>query len=246
MDVDAWRYQPEFRINVLINGTSAGDAVKVMLSPAAAAVCRNYGVITRAVPGGLVAYMRQHPNGITWVPAADLTQPVTFTFWLVISHAVDFFDAGTQRFGRHIIYANNLSAAGAIDSNLAGNTVQLTAAAAAGNAERGALSTFLLSAAVTPGDYTTFRAGRIAAGAPVSFTVNNPVAPAQSSVGLDVSLLPKGAYVIRLEGGAPVQERVVFDQLASGSEVNGIIEIYKDAWHMAPQPREYSINFLST
>lgn len=246
MDVYAWRYQPEFRIGVLINGASAGDAVKVMLSPAAAAVCRNYGVITRAVPGGLIAYMRQHRSGVTWVPAVELTQPITFTFWLIISHTVNFFNTGNRRFGRHIFYANNLSAAGVIDSNLAANRVRLTAVANAGNAERGALSTFLLSADIIPGDYNTFRAGKIVAGAPVSFTVNDPVAATQSNVGLDVSLLPKGAYVVRLEGGVPVQERVVFDQQANGSTTNGIIEIYKDAWHMAPQPREYRINFLST
>ncbi len=246
MEKIVWRYQPEFRISIKINGTDAADAVKVVPAPSFPTPFKNYGVLTRNVPGGAVAYVRQFKQGAGWVPEVNLTAANTFTFWLYLQRKVDFFNNGSQRFGRQILYANNLSAAGAIDSNLAANVVQLTTAAAAGDTERGALSTFLLSSAVNPGDFTAFKAGKIAAGAPVSFSVNTPVAPTQTSVGLDVSAMPKGAYIVRLEGGAPVQERVIFDQVASGSAVNGIIEIYKDAWQLGPQPREYSINFLST
>ena len=251
MEKIVWRYTPEFRISIRVNGNDPGETFRLRPSPASAETIRNYGLLTRAVPGGLVAYMKQHHNGIAWVPAAPITQPILFSFWLMLANgkpfpSIDFFEQGTQQLGRKIFYANNLSAAGAIDANLAANTVVLTAAAAAGNAERGALSGFLLSKRVTPGAFTQIRAGKIAAGGPVSFTLNNPIAATQETVGLDLRLLPKGAYVVRLEGGAPVEERVVFDQQAVGGEVSGMIDLYKNAWHMAPQPREYTINFLST
>ncbi|MBO9150665.1 hypothetical protein ACFOTA_00475 [Chitinophaga sp. GCM10012297] len=251
MEKIVWRYIPEFRISIRINGADPGETFRLRPSPASAETVRNYGLLTRTVPGGLVAYMKQHHNGVTWVPAAPITQPILFSFWLTVNSgqpfpSIDFFETGAQQLGRKIFYANNLSAAGAIDANLAANTVVLTAAAAAGNAEQGALSGLLLSKRVTPGAFTQIRAGKIAAGAPVSFTLNDPIAATQESVGLDLRLLPGGAYVVRLEGGAPVEERVVFDQRAAGGEVSGMIDIYKNVWHMAPQPREYSINFLST
>lgn len=246
MEVHAWRYHPEFRINVLVNGESAGDTVTIIPSPAASAVFRNYGVLTRAVPGGLVAYVKQHRAGVVWQPAVALTQATAFPFWLSIQQQVDFFASGTRRFGRQILYANNLNASGAIDSSVVGNTVRLSAAADAGDAERGALSTFILSTNVNAGAFTALRAGKIAAGAPVGFSINEPITAQQTVTGIDISLHPKGSYIVRLEGGAPVQERVIFDQQAAGSNTNGIIEIYKDAWLMAPQPREYSINLLST
>ncbi len=251
MEKIVWRYIPEFRVSIRVNGADAGDAVRLRPSPASADSIRNYGLLTRATPGGLTAYMKQHHNGVSWVPAVPITQPVLFSFWLTLANgapfpSIDFFEQGAQQLGRKIFYANNLSAAGAIDANLAGNTVALTAAADAGNAENGALSGLLLSKQVAPGEYTQIRAGKIAPGAPVSFTLNTPVAATQESVGLDLRRLPGGAYVVRLEGGTPLEERVVFDQRAAGGAVSGMIDIYKNAWHMAPQPREYSINFLST
>lgn len=246
MNVIAWRYHAEFRIRMQINGTDAGDDVIVKQSLSTAETFRNYGVLTRPVPGGLVAFVRQHHNGVSWVPATPIALPIVFAFRLMFRDKPDFFDSGVQTFGSMIFYANNLNAAGAIDSNLAGNVVRLTAAAAVGNAERGALSTNVLSANFDAGDYTALRAGKITAGAAVSFSINNPIAADQTSAGFDLSLSPKGAYVVRLEGGSPVQERVVFDQPAIGAGAAGIIEIYKDAWHMDPQPREYSINFLSS
>lgn len=246
MNVIAWRYHPEFRIRIQINGTDAGDDVIVKQSPSGADAFRNYGILTRPAPGGLVAFVRQHHNGVNWVPATPIALPVVFIFRLLLRNKPDFFDDGAQRFGSMIFYANNLNAAGAIDSNLAGNVVRLTAAAAVGNAERGALSTNVLSTSFDAGDYTALQAGKITAGAAVSYSINDPIAADQTSAGFDLSLSPKGAYVVRLQGGSPVQERVVFDQQAIGSDAAGIIEIYKDAWHIDPQPREYSINFLSS
>lgn len=246
MNVIAWRYHPEFRIRIQINGTDGGDDVILQPSPSGAEVFRNYGILTRPAPGGLVAFVRQHHNGVNWVPASPITIPVVFAFRFFIRSSPDFFDQGTQTFGSMIFYANNLNAAGAIDSNLAGNTVRLTAAAAAGDPERGALSTNVLSASFDPGDFTALRAGRITPGAAVAFSINHPIAAGHTTAGLDVSLLPKGAYVVRLEGGSPVEERVIFDQQAIATNTGGIIEIYKDAWQIAPQPREYSIDFLSS
>lgn len=251
METYAWRYHPEFMIRILVNGQDAGEAVKLLPAPASAGIMQNYGLLTRPVPGGLVGYVRQHRDGVNWVPAVDITEARGFAFWLIVQQGAefplpDFFDQGSQAFGRQIFYANNLSATGAIDSNLSGNVVVLTSAPVVGDTERGALSSYILSASVAPGDFTQFRAGRILAGAPQGFSITQPVAPTQSKVGLDLSLLPKGAYVIRLEGGSPVEERVFFDQQATGAAVNGIVEIYKDAWQAPPQPREYSIDFPST
>lgn len=250
MEKLVWRYIPEFRIRIRINNADPGDGVRLILSPLSEAAAANFGLLIRSSPGGLTAFCKQHHNGVTWVPATALTQPVQFTFWLIIDKAraalPDFFEQGTQQLGRRIFYASNLTAAGVIDANLAGNLVTLTATANAGNAENGALSGYLLSRKVTPGAFNQIRAGKIAAGAPVSFTLSEAVAPLQERVGLDLRPHPRGAYVVRLEGGAPLEEKVVFDQNAATADVCGVIDIFKQAWHLAPQPREYSINFQRT
>lgn len=250
MEKLVWRYTPEFRIRVRINNTDPGEAVSLALSPLSAATAASFGLLVRATPGGLTAFCRQHFNGVSWVPATALTQPVQFSFWLMIDKAraalPDFFEQGTQQLGRRIFYASNLSAAGVIDANLAGNVVALTAAANAGSTENGALSGYLLSHKIVPGAFNQIRAGKIAAGAPVSFTITETVTPLQDRTGLDLRPHPRGAYVVRLEGGTPLQEKVVFDQSAATANVCGVIDIFKQAWHLAPQPREYSINFQRT
>ena len=251
MEELAFRYQAEFNISVQVNGSPAGDAIEILPSPGSQQLLNNYGLLVKPIPGGAMVFVRQKLSGVNWVPSVTLTQPVKFSFWFIVRQGadvafLDFFKQGTQRFGRQILYTNNLSAAGVIDANLAGNVVSLTAGAAADNAERGALSNYIVSLQIAPGDYNMIRAGEIKAGAPVSFPISDPITAAQSSVSLDFRQLNKGAYVLRLEGAVPVQERVVFDQVAAGSEVNGVIDIHRDNWFMPAQPREYRINFLST
>lgn len=251
MEELAWRYHPEFNLFVLINGQPAGDVIEVIAAPSSEKVIDNYGLLIRPVPGGAMAYVRQKPSGANWVAAVDLMQPIKISFWLMVRQgtdiaALDFFELGSQRFGRQILYTDNLSASGAIDSNLVGNVVSLTAAPSAGNTERGALSTELLSAVIVAGDYTMIKAGKIVAGAAVSFPITDPISATQSNVSLDFRQQDKGAYVIRLEGAVPVQEHVMIDEKAVGSELCGIIDIHKTAWQLAAQPREYRINFSST
>jgi hypothetical protein len=251
MEELAWRYHPEFNISVLINNQPAGDAIEVIASPSSKKAIDNYGLLIRSVPGSAMTYVRQKPSGVNWVAAVDLTQPIKISFWLMVRQGtdiafLDFFELGSQRFGRQILYTDNLSAAGVIDANLVGNVVSLTAAPNAGNTERGALSNELLSTAIVPGDYTMIRAGKIVAGAAVSFPVTVPIAATESNVSLDFRQQDKGAYVIRLEGAVPVQEHVMIDEKASGSELCGVIDIHKNAWQLAAQPREYRINFSST
>lgn len=251
MEEFSWRYRAEFNITVLINGAAAGDAVTVVPSPLTEQSLKNYGLLVKSIPSGAMVFVKQIRSGVNWVPAVTLTQPVKFSFWLMVQQGsdvafLDFFNQGTQRFGRQIVYADNLDAAGAIDANLAGNVVSLTAGPAADNTERGALSNYLVSVAVTPGDYNMIRAGEIKAGAAVSFPLSDPLAATESTAALDFRLLNKGAYLLRLEGAVPVEERVVIDEVAAGAEVNGVIDIHRDAWLLAAQPREYRINFLST
>jgi hypothetical protein len=251
MQESAWRYRAEFMIRILINGQNADETVRLAPSPSTSVMMSNYGLLTRAVPGGLLAYVRQSFDGVDWTPVVEFEESAAFSFWLLVRRGadfqvLDFFDDGSQVFGRQIFYANNLSATGAIDSNLAGQIVTLTAGNQVGNTERGALSTYLLSAEIAPGDFTLLEAGKVAAGLPVSFSISQPIQPNQSTVALDLRLLPKGMYVVRLQGPSPVEERVVFDEEAARADLNGIIEIYKDAWQTVPQPREYRIDFSST
>jgi hypothetical protein len=251
MEELAWRYHPEFNLSVLINGQPAGDSIEVVAAPSSEKIIDNYGLLIRSVPGGAMAYVRQKLSGVNWVAAVDLTQSIKISFWLMVRQGadiafLDFFEQGAQRFGRQILYTDNLSAAGVIDANLVGDVVSLTAAASAGNTERGALSNELLSTAIVPGDYTMIRAGKIVAGAAVSFPVTATIAATESNVSLDFRQQDKGAYVIRLEGAVPVQEHVMIDEKASGSELCGVIDIHKNAWQLAAQPREYRINFSST
>ena len=190
MEELAWRYHPEFNLFVLINGQPAGDVIEVIAAPSSEKVIDNYGLLIRPVPGGAMAYVRQKPSGANWVAAVDLMQPIKISFWLMVRQgtdiaALDFFELGSQRFGRQILYTDNLSASGAIDSNLVGNVVSLTAAPSAGNTERGALSTELLSAVIVAGDYTMIKAGKIVAGAAVSFPITDPISATLSNVSLD-------------------------------------------------------------
>lgn len=250
METLAWRYHPEFTIQLLINGQDAGDTIRLIPAPSDATTFQRYGLLIRNISGQLTLFVKQRHNGTSWIPVASLSQPVVLPFWLQVNHTAaaipDFFRQGKQQFGRKILYANNVSGTGAIDANVNGNTVTLSAAAAAGNTENGALSPFLLSAAITPGTFNFIRAGRIQPGAAVSFSINQPLESTQTRAALDFRQQVAGAYVIKLDGGSPVEERVVINDQAALTGVNGIIEIHRDTWHLPSQPRIYQLNFLST
>lgn len=239
----SWRYHPEFQIRILIDGVSAGSAVMVRAvdSPS----FRNYGLLARANDGGMVCFVKQTESGGVWQPAVPLNTPTLFAFWVNFEGVLPFFSQPRPFFGPAIFYANNLSLAGAIDANLVGNSVSLTAGADAGATEIGAAMTSVFSAEVPAGDYTQISAGKIRLGAPVSFSINQAIAAEQTRVGLDLSLLDRGAYVVHLDGAVPHEERGVSDQRLVLSQARGVIEIYRDAWLSPVQPREYTVNFLS-
>ncbi len=248
MDVIGFKYQPEFIIRVRIDGEDAGDQVQLMPSPLTIDTINNSGLIIKSTPGILTAHLRQNFDGTNWVPAVDLTEPRTFSFWAIIKtggnfKSIHFLNANNQVFGRKIFYTNNLSDSGIIDSNLSGNVVLLTSTS---YNEHGSLSSYLMSADITPGVFTQFKAGKLEAGGPVTFSISEIIDSSQTNVELDLRSLSKGAYTLKLEGTAPVAEHVVFDQEAVLSEVNGIIDIYRDAWLLSSPPREYRIDFTTS
>jgi len=250
METLAWRYHPEFTVQLLINGQDAGDSIRLIPATSDAGIFERYGLLAKNISGQVTVFVKQRHDGIAWIPVASLSQALVLPFWLEVNHAAaripDFFRQGKQRFGKKILYANNVSGTGVIDANVNANTVTLSAAAAAGNTENGALSPFLLSAAITPGTFNFIRAGRIQSGAAVSFSINQALASTQTTASLDFRQQAAGAYVVKLDGGSPVEERVVINDQAALSGVNGIIEIHRDTWHLPPQPRIYQLNFLST
>ncbi|GAA0560460.1 hypothetical protein [Chitinophaga japonensis] len=250
METLAWRYHPEFTIQLLINGQDAGDRLRLVPAPPDTGTFARYGLLTKSMGSQTSAFVKQKPDGGNWAPLVSLSQPVVFAFWLAVNKNAaalpDFFREGKQQFGRKILYANNVSGSGAIDSNLSGNAVSLTAATEAGNAERGAVSPFLLSAGITPGTFTFIRAGRIQAGAAVSYTINQALESTQTRAALDFRQQPAGAYLVKLDGASPVEEPVVVNEQAVLAGIDGIIEIHRDTWHLPLQPRIYNLNFLST
>lgn len=250
MEEFAWRYHPEFKINLLIDGQGVGNILKLVPSPTSVDMMRNYGLLIKSIPGGAMGFVKQYLQETSWLPAVDIAQPCMFSFWLQRGQDTgfqlpDFFNEQNQCFGSPIFYANNLSATGIIDGNIGGNVVRLTSASIVSVTEKAGLSNYLLSTSVTPGAFTEVRAGKIVAGAPVNFSFSDAIVSTQSRIALDFRSRPKGAYVIRLEGTSPVEERVVFDEKAGLAGVNGIIELYKDAWQIPTQPREYRIDFPS-
>jgi hypothetical protein len=247
----AWQFHPEFVVRVLIDGQEAGEAVTVAPSPVNEAERRNQGLLTRPVAGGVLGCVRRRPHGNDWVPAVELDEPRVFTFWLMVRQGsgappLEFFESGSSVFGRQILYANNLTAGGAIDDNLTGGVVNLAAGPQAGDAERGALGADLLSVGVDPGEFTQIRAGEIRAGGAVVFAVSMPISPEDASAALDFRPLRKGSYLVRLEGVGAIEERVVIDERTAAAQVNGVIDIFRDTWHTPAEPREYRIDFAST
>ncbi len=248
MEEFAWRYHPEFRINLLIGGQPAGDALRLVPAPTNLTTMHNYGLLVKSIPGGVMGYVKQYHDGTDWVPAIGIAQPCLFSFWLQVMPGSgfqfpDFFNQQHQRFGSSIFYANNLSSTGVIDSNLNGNVVELTSTPLVSDTEQAGLSNYILSTSVAPGDFSLLTAGKVVASAPINFSISIPITPTQTAVALDLRLSPKGTYVVRLEGDDPIEERVVFDEKAALAGISGIIELYRDAWQVPAQPREYRVDF---
>lgn len=250
MESIRWRYQPEFRISVTLNGQLMHAGIRLSPSAYSRVTMENYCVLSTPTGGHLVCSVKQRYEGINWVPAIPLTSPVVFAFVVRLTGDVpfpelDFFGQGSAVFGRRIFYANNLSAAGAIDSNLAGNAVRLTPAADVAQTDAGSICGDITGVQVMPGAFTQFRLGRIRSGAPVAFTHTHIVAASENRVSLDMSAYPRGSYLMRLEGSTPVQERVCIDPVSAGQDLVGVIEIFRDIWHVPAQPRNYTVNFTS-
>ena len=245
-----WRYQPEFRIQVTVNGTLAGPGLRIMPSPASKALMDKYGVIFRSTNGSLVCHVKQHHNGVAWNPAISLAEPIVFSFLIQFTQELPvddflFFSQGTSTFGRRIFYANNLSATGVIDNNLAANNVRLTPGNDVAVTDTGSLSSGIISRQFSAGTFTQLRVGKIRSGASINFSINQPIAPTQTQSGIDLTIHPKGSYVIRLEGGSPLQERVFIDDASTSGNTSGVIEIFRTTWHVPLQPRNYSVNFTT-
>ncbi len=250
MESVRWRYHPEFRINVTLDGQLPDAGVQLFPTEFSRMCMKNYGVIARTVGGTIICSVKQYHNGVTWIPTVPLSSPCVFGFVLTLSSdgtvpALDFYAQGNSTFGRRILYLNNLSSTGVIDSNLIGSNVRLTPSADVALTDAGSVCGGIPAVLFTPGTFTQFRAGKIRAGAPISFGINQPVNATDQRASLNMTLQPKGSYVLRLEGGTPVQERVIIDPIISGKEVSGVIEIFRDTWHTPAQPRNYNINFTT-
>lgn len=245
-----WRYHPEFRIQVTVDGTPAGTGMQIIPSPASKVMMDKYGVIFRATNGSLVCHVKQHHNGVTWSPAIVLTEPIVFSFLIQFTQEMPvddflFFSQGTSTFGRRVFYANNLSGTGVIDSNLAANNVLLTPGNDVALTDTGSITSGIISRQFSAGTFTQLRVGKIKSGASINFSINQPIAPTQTQAGIDLTLYPKGSYVLRLEGGSPLQEKVFIDEASTSGNTSGVIEIFRTTWHVPLQPRNYSINFTT-
>jgi hypothetical protein len=250
MESIRWRYQPEFRINVTIEGQPVRDGLTILPSFQSLGYMQDYGAIAQMRNGVLLFSIKQRHNGVTWVPAIPITTPFPFGFALQFTaesgvSSLDFYGQGTTTFGRRILYLNNLSPAGVIDANIVGNTVRLTPAADVALSDFGSISSGIPSLDFTPGSFTQFRAGKIIAGAVVTFTTNQTIAPTDHHASVDMSSAQTGSYLLRLEGGSPIQERVVIDKRLAGRKVHGYVEIFRDVWQAPLLPRNYTLNFTA-
>lgn len=249
METFSWRYQPEFIIAVLINGQPA-EEISMLPSAAAGKALDNYGFITRTTGGKLTGFGKQVLNGADWAPAYAIDRPLLFSFWLSTRPGNPFrmpgiFDDPAPRFGKPVFYANNLSATGEIDAGLAGNVVELLPDPPLSDEGKAALATYTPSATIPSGEYTAVKAGRISAGAAVEFQLSSPISPLQGEASLDLRSFPGGAHLVVLEGSPSVQEKLIPDEAALAAGVQGIVDIYKDAWRAPAEAIEYRINFIT-
>lgn len=247
MDINRYRYRPEFRIIVTIDGQPTN---RVALSPVGISdhTFQAYRVITKKSDGSIGVFAEQRNNGGGFVPSVDLTSTESFLFKLScddIAGSLNFFAQGDTRYGQRIFYANNLNAAGAIDATVVAETMRLTPAANVSQSDQASITAGIFSTTITPAAFSDIQAGKIRAGGPVSFSNSQPVQATASSAGMDLTLSPHGSYVIRLNGGGPVLERLILDPFLTKQGTHGIIEIFRDAWLLLPQPRTYTINFTT-
>ncbi|HYH56093.1 MAG TPA: hypothetical protein VD772_05740, partial [Anseongella sp.] len=147
---------------------------------------------------------------------------------------------------RLIFYANNLSPAGEIDAGMTGNALELIPSPAQVEEKKGGLSSSTFSVRFPAGSYNEVRAGKIRPGAAVAFQLTKAIQDTQTGAELDFRLLPKGAYIVQLQGSPAKEGRVVFDEAAMAAGIGGIVDIHKDAWRSPSGPNEYRINFIST
>lgn len=243
-----WRYHPEFRVHLMIDGQPALEAFNIVAITRGRTSFDNYGLISRPYPSGIVCHQLQKPDGNNWIPAVDLTQAERFQFWIFKTPTMDlsaltFFASASGSFGRPTLYANNLDATGSLDTNLVGNTVSLTSGNAAANSERAYATAPIIGTEITPAAFTELRAGQVLPGGPVTFSVIEQINVTHTRASLDLTLEPAGAWTIELNGGAPITERAVVDQRFASSNAIALVEIYRDAWLSPPQPRNYQLNF---
>lgn len=248
METIAWRYHPEFRVQVLIDDQPVSSGIRLIPDLSTPAF-RNYGLLTRFDESGIICFQRQRRTGGTFVPAVDLVSPERFRFLLeiqleMLSAPLDFFSASSVRFGRTVLYTNNLDAAGGVDTTLAGNVVSLTNALAAGDSERASVSLPILSTEVNAAEFTQIAAGLIEPGNAVVLDQVNTLSTTDTTAKLDLLDAPAGAYRVELDGPAP-HEETVFVQDRAGATVQGFIDIYRDSWLSPTEPREYRLNFAS-
>ncbi|QEC53866.1 hypothetical protein EDD80_10839 [Anseongella ginsenosidimutans] len=249
METFSWRYQPEFIIAVLINGQPAED-FSVLPSAAARKALDNYGFITRTTGGKLTGFGRQVLNGTNWAPAYAIDRPLSFSFWLSTKPGDPFripgiFNDPVLRFGKPVFYANNLSTTGEIDADLSGNILELLPDPLLADEKKAALSTYTPAAAITPGQYTAVKARKISAGAAMEFYLSRPISPLQGEASLDFRPFPGGAHLVVLEGSPSLQEKLIPDEAALAAGVQGMVDIYKDAWRAPAEAIEYRINFIT-
>lgn len=112
METFAWRYHPEFVISILTDGQTA-RSVEVLPSTATLKTLNDRGFIARTNGGVLTCFGRRLLNGADWVPAYEITHPLSFSFWL------------RSLPGNTVFYADNLSSTGEIDAGLVNNRLNL-------------------------------------------------------------------------------------------------------------------------
>jgi hypothetical protein len=243
-----WRYHPEFRIQLLVNGLPAEREFNIVSVNTVRNAFKNYGLITRDCAGGIDCHQLQKPDGSNWVPMVDMTEPTCFDFWLLPKAGVDisglaFFANADPVFGRSVLYADNLDNNGDIDSAIVGGVMPLNAGPSVGSEERASVSHPIVSTDFTAGAYTEIRAGKIRAGSAIVFTESEAIDINDTSASLDFSSLNPGVWRVELVGLTPVIEPVVIDPQFARSDALGHISIYRDAWLTPAQPREYQLNF---
>lgn len=258
MEIFAWRYEPEFILTTLIDGQPAGERIDVVPAavndPAAGndltagPATAGSSFIIRKEGGRAAVFGRRLREGTSWVPPFEGGLPVTFTFWLKVRPGTPFRlpvqnESPAISFGLPVFYTSNLSGTGEVDPGLAGNAFELPSAAAAENTA--VLCTRTPSAGIPAGEYTVIRAGKVRAGEPVDYHFSETLGSSRNEAALDFRLLPGGTYMVRLEGAADLNKRLVVNETALAAGMHGVVDIYRDSWRAPAAPLEYRMNFIT-